>query len=104
MTISKTMMAVVTTGNGGYDKLVYKEVPTPVPGPGEVLGVLAAGVNNTEINTGLGWYSKTVTDATNAQAVTEEEDPTHKEDGGWNEKTPFAYSRNRLLWPRCSAR
>ena len=35
MTISKTMMAVVTTGNGGYDKLVYKEVPTPVPAAGE---------------------------------------------------------------------
>ena len=92
MTISKTMMAVVTTGNGGYDKLVYKEVPTPVPGPGEVLlQVLAAGVNNTEINTRLGWYSKTVTDATNTQAVTEESDPTHKEDGGWNEKTPFPF-------------
>ena len=39
----------------------------------------------------LGWYSKTVTDATNAQAVTEESDPTHKEDGGWNEKTPFPF-------------
>ena len=92
MTVPETMMAVVTTGNGGYDKLVYKEVPTPVPEAGEVLlQVLAAGVNNTEINTRLGWYSKTVTDATNAQAVTEEEDPTHKEDGGWNEKTPFPF-------------
>ena len=92
MAIPKTMMAVVTTGNGGYDKLVYKEVPTPVPAAGEVLlQVLAAGVNNTEINTRLGWYSKTVTDATNAQAATEESDPTHKEDGGWNEKTPFPF-------------
>ncbi len=25
----RTMMAVVTTGNGGYDKLVYREVPIP---------------------------------------------------------------------------
>ena len=92
MTVPDTMMAVVTTGNGGYDKLVYKEVATPVPEAGEVLlQVLAAGVNNTEINTRLGWYSKTVTDATNAQAVTEEADPTHKEDGGWNEKTPFPF-------------
>ena len=32
-----------------------------------------------------------MTDATNAQAVTEESDPTHKEDGGWNEKTPFPF-------------
>ena len=105
MTIPETMMAVVTTGNGGYDKLVYKEVPTPVPGPGEVLlQVLAAGVNNTEINTRLGWYSKTVTDATNAQAVTEEEAPTHKEDGGWNEKTPFPFIQGTDCCGRVVAR
>jgi NADPH:quinone reductase-like Zn-dependent oxidoreductase len=90
MQVPKTMMAVVTTGNGGYDKLVYKKVPTPVASPGEVLlQVLAAGVNNTEINTRLGWYSKTVATATNLQAAVEEEQPTDKEDGGWNERTPF---------------
>jgi len=51
------MKAVVTTGNGGYDRLDYRDVPIPVPLPGEVLlQVLAAGVNNTEINTRLGWY------------------------------------------------
>ena len=45
MTAGKTMMAVVTTGNGGYDKLDYREVATPIPGQGEVLlRVLAAGV------------------------------------------------------------
>ena len=56
MSIPEKMMAVVTTGNGGYDKLEYKEVPTPKPEAGEVLiQVLAAGVNNTEINTRLGW-------------------------------------------------
>ena len=56
-----TMKAVVTTGNGGYDKLDYRDVPVPRPGPGEVLlKVLAAGVNNTEINTRLGWYSASV--------------------------------------------
>ena len=26
---SKTMKAVVTTGNGGYDKLEYRDVPVP---------------------------------------------------------------------------
>ena len=31
------MWAVVTTGNGGYDKLDYRQVPVPVPGKGEVL-------------------------------------------------------------------
>jgi D-arabinose 1-dehydrogenase-like Zn-dependent alcohol dehydrogenase len=55
------MQAVVTTGNGGFDKLVYREVPVPVAGPGEVLvQVLAAGVNNTDVNTRLGWYSAEV--------------------------------------------
>ncbi len=65
----RTMMAVVTTGNGGYDNLVYKEVPMPEPGPEEVLlRVLAAGVNNTEINTRLGWYSSSVTQSTDTTA------------------------------------
>lgn len=87
-----TMKAVVTTGNGGYDRLVWCDVPVPVPGPGEVLlRVLAAGVNNTEINTRLGWYSSTVTTATNAQAAVEEALPTQKTDGGWNEATPFPF-------------
>ena len=50
------MMAVVTRGNGGFEMLEYCDVSIPVPGPGEVLlRVLAAGVNNTEINTRLGW-------------------------------------------------
>ena len=50
------MHAVATTGNGGYDRLDYRLVPTPVPSEGEVLvRVLAAGMNNTEINTRLGW-------------------------------------------------
>ena len=89
---SSTMMAVVTTGNGGYDKLVYRAVPMPVPGPGEVLlQVLAAGVNNTEINTRLGWYSSSVTTGTEDAAVTAEAHPQEKADGGWNEATPFPF-------------
>ena len=68
-----TMKAIVTTGNGGYDRLVYRDVPVPEPSTGEVLlKVLAAGVNNTEINTRLGWYSKTVTTDTASAAVAEE--------------------------------
>ena len=58
---------MVTTGNGGYDKLDYRAVPVPTPEPGEVLlRVLAAGVNNTEINTRLGWYSSSVSASTDA--------------------------------------
>ena len=79
-------------GNGGYDRLVWSDVPMPRIGPGEVLlRVLAAGVNNTEINTRLGWYSASVTTETNAAAATEEERPTHKADGGWNVATPFPF-------------
>jgi NADPH:quinone reductase-like Zn-dependent oxidoreductase len=84
-----TMKAVVTTGNGGYDKLVFRDVPIPVPGPGEVLvRVLAAGVNNTEINTRLGWYSSSVTSGTSEAAKTA---PAERPDGGWNAATPFPF-------------
>lgn len=85
-----TMTAVVTTGNGGYDKLEYKRVPVPIPAKGEVLlQVLAAGVNNTEINTRAGWYSATVTASTEDAARVVEEHAVSKPDGGWNNATPF---------------
>jgi len=81
------MKAVVTMGNGGYDQLVYCDVARPVPGPADVLiEVRAAGMNNTEINTRLGWYSASVRDST---ADTAQAAPTQKSDGGWNAATPF---------------
>lgn len=86
----KTMMAVVTTANGGFDKLDYREVPIPELQTGEVLiQVLAAGINNTEINTRLGWYSDSVTAATDDTAIQAEEQEVEVTDGGWNDKTPF---------------
>lgn len=87
-----TMKAVVTVGNGGYDKLVYRDVPVPVPGPGEVLlQVLAAGVNNTEINTRLGWYSASVTTDTNSTARSQQAAAQARSDGGWSAPTPFPF-------------
>ncbi|MEM7403862.1 MAG: zinc-binding dehydrogenase [Pseudomonadota bacterium] len=87
-----TMKAVVTTGNGGYDKLEFRDVPRPRAGPGEVvLRVLAAGVNNTEINTRLGWYSGNVTTATSEAADNEQVRAAVQGDGGWNEATPFPF-------------
>lgn len=64
--IPPTMAAVLLTGHGGIEMLTYREdVPVPLPGPDEVLiRVGAAGVNNTDINTRTGWYSKAVTGAT----------------------------------------
>jgi NADPH:quinone reductase-like Zn-dependent oxidoreductase len=88
----KTMKAVVTAGNGGYDKLQCREVNLPALEPGEVLlQVLAAGVNNTEINTRIGWYSSSVTTGTEDAATVEEQQTTVKADGGWNEATPFPF-------------
>lgn len=55
-------------GHGGPEVLEWREdIPVPVPGPGQVLvRVAAAGVNNTDINTRVGWYSSDVTGATDA--------------------------------------
>ena len=62
------MEAVVLTGHGGFEKLEYRvAVPTPRPSRGEVLiRVRAAGVNNTDINTRTGWYSKAVREGSSA--------------------------------------
>jgi len=88
----KTMKAVVTVGNGGYDKLQCRVVSLPLLNSGEVLlQVLAAGVNNTEINTRVGWYSSSVTTGTEDAAIFEERQATAKADGGWNEATPFPF-------------
>lgn len=51
------MKAMVTMGHGGYEQLVYRDVPLPAMRDGEVLlRVLAAGINNTDINSRVGWY------------------------------------------------
>ena len=54
------MRGVHLTGHGGPERLQYRnDLPTPQPGPGDVLiRVAAAGVNNTDINTRTGWYAK----------------------------------------------
>jgi len=58
--IPDTMAAVILTGHGGPEKLEYRtNTKVPSPAPGEVLvRVAAAGINNTDINTRIGWYSK----------------------------------------------
>lgn len=85
---AKNMWAVVTRANGGYEQLDYCQVPQPPLRDGDVLlKVLAAGVNNTEINTRLGWYSSQVTGSTEEFASAKSE--FAGDDGGWNEQTPF---------------
>ena len=64
MTVPETMCAVQLTGYGGLDKLVYRtEIAVPRPKSEWVLiRVTAAGMNNTDINTRIGWYSPEVGD------------------------------------------
>jgi NADPH:quinone reductase-like Zn-dependent oxidoreductase len=77
------MRAVLLTGSGGFEKLeVRDDVPVPVPGPDEVLiRIGAAGVNNTDINTRIGWYSKAVAEATGTGATS---GIAGAEDDGWS--------------------
>ena len=76
------MSGVYLTGHGDYDTLDYRhDIPVPVPGAGEVLiRVAAAGMNNTDINTRVGWYAKSVRGATNSTAETIEDN----EGGSWS--------------------
>lgn len=55
-----TMSGVVLTGHGGSECLEWRDdLPVPIPVQDDVLiRVSAAGVNNTDINTRIGWYSK----------------------------------------------
>lgn len=64
MNPQNNMKAMVLTGHGDFDKLVWQENwPRPVPGVGEVLiKVGACGLNNTDINTRTAWYATEVKD------------------------------------------
>ncbi len=79
------MRAVVTTGHGGLEKLVYRDDwPTPAPKAGEVLiEVGACGMNNTDINTRIGWYDKSVTDGTTAERGERGFEFDEDQTGGW---------------------
>mgnify|MGYP000879153773 CR=1 FL=1 len=53
------MDAVVLHEHGGPEVLRHERVPRPEPGF-VLIRVLAAGINNTDINTRIGWYSPSV--------------------------------------------
>ena len=82
--IPETMFAIHLTGHGGIDKLIYRDdVRTPCPGYDDVLiQITAAGVNNTDINTRIGWYSKSVNLDTSSGAK-DGFDDFCEEDAGW---------------------
>ncbi|GAA2569866.1 hypothetical protein GCM10010304_04700 [Streptomyces roseoviolaceus] len=66
VSLPRTMAAALLTGHGGLERLEYRtDVPVPRPEEGKVLiQVAAAGINNTDVNMRIGWYSKTVTSGT----------------------------------------
>ena len=66
--LPQTMQGAALMGHGGLDQLVFrKDLPVPHPAHSDVLiRVLAAGVNNTDINTRVGWYSKNANSADDA--------------------------------------
>lgn len=80
MSLPDKMRAFVLKGHGDMDQLVYHDDwPMPVVGDNDVLiKVAACGLNNTDVNTRSGWYSKDVSEATTGDAYEKvgEEDPS----------------------------
>jgi len=68
MRLPERMSGVVLTGHGGPDNLAWRDdLPVPECAASDVLvRVAAAAVNNTDINTRTGWYSKGDHDAEDA--------------------------------------
>src|ERR1700675_1223349 len=84
------MKAVLLKGDGGFDQLEYREdVPVPIPQAGEVLiRVGAAGINNTDINTRTGWYSKAVTEGSTITDGAYGHAAARADDSGWTGVPP----------------
>ncbi|MDJ0771741.1 MAG: alcohol dehydrogenase family protein [Ilumatobacter sp.] len=84
------MRAALLTGNGGPETLVVRDdVDPPTPAVDEVLiRVAACGMNNTDINTRVGWYSRSVTSGTTGGGF----DEASTDDATWG--------RGGLAFPR----
>ncbi len=84
--IPTSMHAVVLTGHGGPEMLEYRDdVAVPRPAGNEVLiRIGACGVNNTDINTRIGWYSKSVSGSTDDATDMSDDDGEKDDDGGWS--------------------
>ena len=87
---TRAMRAALLLGIGGPEMLeVRDDVPVPRAGPGDVVvRVAACGLNNSDINTRVGWYSRSITTATEESGY----DKADVRDVGW--------SRRGLAFPR----
>lgn len=90
MDLPKTMKAMVLTGHGDLDAYEWHEDwPVPEVGPNDVLiKVGACGLNNTDVNTRTGWYSKAVSEATTGDSFSE----VDGEDPAWG-GSPIRFPR-----------
>src|SRR5262245_57547269 len=90
--IPQTMKAVLLTGHGGFEKLEYRnDVAVPTASRNEVvIRVRAAGINNTDINTRIGWYSKAIKGSTGAAAG----------GAGSSSSSDASWSGNPMSFPR----
>lgn len=79
-----TMRAALLLGIGGPEMLeVRDDVPVPHAGPGDVVvRVAACGLNNSDINTRVGWYSRSITTATEESGY----DRADVRDVGWGRR------------------
>ena len=91
--IPRVMKAVLLTGHGGFDRLEYRDdIPVPTVGRDEVLvRVGAAAINNTDINTRIGWYSKAVRSST-AESASEGGSSASPSDASWS-GAPMSFPR-----------
>jgi NADPH:quinone reductase-like Zn-dependent oxidoreductase len=85
------MTAAILTGHGGFEKiLVRDDLPVPEPKTNEVLiKVGACGINNTDINTRIGWYSKSVSNGTTSNSGSEGLEQISAEDATWGGAAVF---------------
>jgi len=86
MVLAGFMKAVVLTGHGGLEKLViHDDLSVPKPKTNEVLiEVGACGINNTDINTRIGWYSKSVRGGTTTAGGADGIDQISEVDATWS--------------------
>ena len=85
------MKAMVLKGHGGLEQLVWHDDwPVPTPKAGEVLTGLRLGLNNTDINTRTGWYSKEV--QSGIAEGGKKADNANDDSGSW--------SSNAMVFPR----